>query len=138
MGNLSPKKKESSPAEEVTQEKHTVEESTSQYLDDWEITDQWEEETGDVLNLTQKELDDLSQLITQGDDQEILADHHLHVKRSDLNSLYRTNYLNDTVIDEYLLMLKARDPERVAVMNTYFFQKFDSLSFDEAYEDTRP
>ena len=67
----------------------------------------------------------------------MLADHHLFVRRRDLKSLYKRNYLNDTIVDEYLLMIKARNPEGIAVMNTYFYQKFDRLPFEEAYEDTR-
>ena len=83
------------------------------------------------------ELDDLSKLVRQGREEELLADHHLHVKRCDLLSLYDTNYLNDTIVDEYLLMIKARNPKDIAVMNTYFCQKFDMFGFDAGYEDTR-
>ena len=81
-------------------------------------------------------MDSLDKLVRRGSLAELLADHHLHIKRSDLQTLYQTSYLNDTIVDEYLLMIKARDPDAVAVMNSYFFQRFDELGFEEGFIQT--
>ena len=140
LGKLSPKNKEDSqevPSARRPANGDAQQETGRDTGDQWEITDVWMEEEGDILKLSKRELDDLSKRVRQGSPKELLADHHLHVLRSDLQSLYDKNYLNDTIIDEYLLMIKARSPEAVAVMNTYFYQKFDSLGFERGYEETR-
>ena len=101
------------------------------------ITDKWEEEKGETLLLSSKDIEELQRVTLKGPEEELLADHHLHIKRKDIKSLYQQNYLNDTIIDEYLLMIKARNPEEVAVTNSYFYQRFHSLGLEEGYKQTR-
>ena len=74
--------------------------------DSWMIADQWQENLGETLLLNKEELDSLDKLAHRGSLAELLADHHLHIKRSDFQTLYQTSYLNDTIVDEYLLMIK--------------------------------
>ena len=110
---------------------------TQQKEETWVITDKWDEETGETLMLADKDIEELRRVVLRGDELEVLADHHLHVNRKDIRSLYKQNYLNDTIVDEYLLMIKARNPEEVAVTNSYFYQKFDSLGLEEGFAQTR-
>ena len=152
VGNMSPRKEESpgeepkieQPPEDSTDsskdQEHTSHRQNDERLesaDSWEIQEQWEDETSDILTIQQKVIDDLQALVTQGDDKEILADHHLVIRRENMKSLYRSNYMDGTIADEYFLMIKARDPGRIAVMSTYFYWKFDRETFEVAYEETR-
>ena len=138
MGKISPKKKETSTEDtQDNQQQEPVQSPKAGSENSWEITDVWQPVEGDILKLTDRELDDLRKVVRQGEERELLADHHLFIYRADLQSLYDRNYLNDTIIDEYLLMIKARNPEDIAVLNTFFYQRLDTLGFEKGYEETR-
>ena len=148
ISKLSPKKPErardepdsheddrSSTTSDMKDDRETKQEQVGK--ESWLITDQWQEEEGETLHMSKKEITVLENLVCRGSDSEIIADHHLQIRRSDLKSVYKRNYLNDTIIDEYLLMIKERDPESIAVMNSYFYQRLDVLGLDEGFEQTR-
>ena len=105
--------------------------------DSWLITDQWEESKSDTLEFTKKELDQLRKQVEKGDEKEVLALHHLQITRKDLRSLCYPNYVNDTIVDEYLMMIKARNPDNFVVLNSYFFQRLDELGLEEGMEQTK-
>ena len=105
--------------------------------DSWLIVDQWEECKNETLEFTKKELDQLRKQVEKGDEKEVLALHHLQITRRDLQSLCYPNYVNDTIVDEYLMMIKARNPENFAVLNSYFFQRLDELGLEEGMEQTK-
>ena len=102
----------------------------------WMIIDNWEEDTNETLEFTDKELNELKRVVERGEEKEVIALHHLQVTRKDLKSLCFPNYVNDTIIDEYLLMIKARNPESFAVLNSYFFQRLDTLGLEEGMRQT--
>ena len=103
----------------------------------WLVVDQWEEDKSETLEFTNQELQELKKYVERGKEEEILAVHHLHIRRKDLKTLCFPNYVNDTIVDEYLLMIKARNPESFAVLNSYFFQRLDTLGLREGTEQTR-
>merc|ERR1712032_917982 len=49
--------------------------------------------------------------IITGPPNEILVKHQLQMTRSDFRSLFDKNYLNDKIIDQYLLLIKQRSLE---------------------------
>ena len=79
--------------------------------------------------------------IITGPPNEILVKHHLQMTRSDFRSLFDKNYLNDKIIDQYLLLIKQRhenDPNlpSVSVQSVYFYHKIDRLGLEQGMEET--
>ena len=103
----------------------------------WETVDQWSDSQSSILKLTTLQIDELSNKVRRGEDGEILADHNLVITRHDLLSLYNRNYLNDTIVDEYMLLIRQRNLAATAVLSIYFYQRYDLLDFDTAYSQTK-
>ena len=79
--------------------------------------------------------------IITGPPNEILVKHQLQMTRSDFRSLFDKNYLNDKIIDQYLLLIKQRNENdqnlpSVSVQSVYFYQKLDRLGVEKGMEET--
>ena len=77
-----------------------------------------------------------------GPPDEILVKHQLQMTRSDFRSLFDKNYLNDKIIDQYLMLIKIRnekDPKlpTISIQSVYFHQKLDQLGVEQGMEDTK-
>merc|ERR1711972_620702 len=59
----------------------------------WMIIDNWEEDTNETLEFTDKELNELKRVVERGEEKEVIALHHLQVTRKDLKSLCFPNYV---------------------------------------------
>ena len=79
--------------------------------------------------------------IIEGPPDETLVNHQLQMTRSDFRSLFDKNYLNDKIIDQYLLLIKTRNEQdptlpTVTVQSVFFHQKLDRLGMEQGMMDT--
>ena len=64
------------------QEKMQPTHDTSQQ--EWEVSDEWECQEGPVLELTEANISELKRTASEGNQEDILVDHHNVVRRKDL------------------------------------------------------
>ena len=96
-----------------------------------------------LLILNSKSVEKLKEVQNPREDKmdEVIARNNLVVTGKDIHTLYKNNLLNDTIIDEYLLLIKRRnqsDPKlpTIAVLTVYFYQRLDRLGVEEGYTQT--
>ena len=79
--------------------------------------------------------------IRDGPANEVLVRNNLWLRRTDFRSLLRNNYLNDKIIDEYLILIQQRNnrdktlPE-ITTFTVFLYQKLERLGLEEGYKDT--
>ena len=99
------------------------------------------EKKEDENELSVSGLAERQKAIITGPPNEILVKHQLQMTRSDFRSLFDKNYLNDKIIDQYLLLIKQRNENdqklpSVSVQSVYFYHKLDRLGVEKGMEET--
>ena len=102
---------------------------------EWRVLNEWKPHTEDELKLTSSEVANLRKLVLEGDEDEVLADHHHVVRRRDLATLHGREWLNDVVVNEYMEMI-AEENEGVEVLSLFFFQQMQRYGV-RGFEKTR-
>merc|ERR1712032_503899 len=100
------------------------------------------EKKEDETELSVSGLAERQKAIITGPPNEILVKHQLQMTRSDFRSLFDKNYLNDKIIDQYLLLIKQRNENdqnlpSVSVQSVYFYQKLDRLGVEKGMENLK-
>ena len=94
------------------------------------------------LLLTEDWKQSITKLIETGDREDVLCQHHLVIRKRDMRSLLWSNWLNDSIMDEYLLKIKKRSEDRdeypsIEVLTVYFYKKLHRLGLEEGMNQTR-
>ena len=88
------------------------------------------------------ELLEMRSKIVQGSKEDIIAKHNITLRKRDLRSLLGNNWLNDSVIDEYLMKIERRSESEsslpsVTALTAHFYKVLDRDGIIEGMRSTR-
>ena len=126
--------KENNDKVNFTESKEEPSREQCSQVNEWIVLSEWQAEEDPVLSISKEEIEELKAIVLNGEDKEELVNRSLVVRRHDLKSLYKDQWVNDAIVEEYFNLI-VKDRPSMTSLTTYLFSKLISLGVEEGFKD---